>query len=210
MLHAARPRGSKRGHRRASRTGKQRERFETETPAGSAPVGRPSRHAAPARPGQTARRCLCADRRTAYNRPLCRMNRRAAPSGFHARRAPPDRLPDACLTHTTGWIPTTARCSACIRIAGSNARTIPTARPGRASGSAEAPTATWRAYAPTCPLLLQTNSRTWPAANRRWRTMQPAHLDRYLALLALFRTGISASSARCRTHSVSTPTRASR
>lgn len=60
MLHAARPRGSKRGHRRASRTGKPRERFETETPAGSAAVGRPSRPAAPAGPGQTARRCLCA------------------------------------------------------------------------------------------------------------------------------------------------------
>lgn len=43
MLHAARPRGPQRGHRGESRTGKQRERFETETRAGSATLGRACR-----------------------------------------------------------------------------------------------------------------------------------------------------------------------
>ncbi|VWC04093.1 hypothetical protein BLA14095_04908 [Burkholderia lata] len=58
MLHAARPRGPIRGHRRESRTAKKRERFETETPAGSATVGPARRHAAPARHTWAARRCI--------------------------------------------------------------------------------------------------------------------------------------------------------
>lgn len=58
MLHAARPRGPIRGHRRESRTAKKRERFETETPAGSAAGGPARRHAAPARHTWAARRCI--------------------------------------------------------------------------------------------------------------------------------------------------------
>ncbi len=39
MLHAARPRGPKQGRRRISRTGKKRERFETETHTAARRIG---------------------------------------------------------------------------------------------------------------------------------------------------------------------------
>lgn len=58
MLHAARPRGPIGCDRRELRTGKQRERFETETPSGSTNVSRASCHAASARPARAARRCI--------------------------------------------------------------------------------------------------------------------------------------------------------
>ncbi len=58
MLRAARPRGRVWCDRRESRTGKKRERFETETPSGSTNVGRAWRHAAQARPARVVRCCI--------------------------------------------------------------------------------------------------------------------------------------------------------
>lgn len=84
MLHAARPRGPIRGHRRASGPGKQRERFETETRAEAAAVGRACRHAAPARPARVARRCIRARLPNGLQSPhsaaFARMDVRPAPA----------------------------------------------------------------------------------------------------------------------------------
>lgn len=89
MLHAARPRGPKRGHRGESRTGKQRERFETETRTGSATVGRACRDVVmPRRHGPRRCRVVASARdcRPAYNRPTVplahKRTRRPAPAGF--------------------------------------------------------------------------------------------------------------------------------
>ncbi len=215
MLHAARLRGPIRGHRRASCPDKQRERFETETQAGAASVGRASRHAAPARAGGAALhpRAIAERLTIATQCHVCANGSPDPPRHSSCCSPPPDwrRLPTACPTHTTGWISTTARCFACIRTAGSNAKTIPTARPLPASGSADARTATWRAYAPTCLPLSPTHSRAWPAANRRWQTACNPRISNAISRCSRpFRTGTSASSTRCRTHSISTPTRASR
>lgn len=95
MLHATRPRGPKRGQRHESRTDKQRERFETETPAGSAAVGRAGRHAGPARPVPTSRRCICARSSIGLQSPdsaaRARMDARARPG-----------IPRAARRHLTG------------------------------------------------------------------------------------------------------------
>lgn len=89
MLHAARPRGPKRGHRGESRTGKQRERFETETRTGSAPVSRACRDVVmPRRHGPRRCRVVASARdcRPAYNRPTVPLaherTRRPAPACF--------------------------------------------------------------------------------------------------------------------------------
>ncbi len=109
MLHAARPRGPQRGHRGELRTGKQRERFETETRAGSATVGQacrdvvmPScRHAAPARPAPMSRRCIRARLPTGLQSPhsaaCARTNAQARPGLLHATRRHLTRAP--CPTY---------------------------------------------------------------------------------------------------------------
>lgn len=85
MLHAARPRGPKRGQHGESRAGKQRERFETETRTGSATAGRACRHAAP-----LPRRCIRARLPTGLQSPhraaCARTDARAGPGLLRATR----------------------------------------------------------------------------------------------------------------------------
>lgn len=95
MLHAARPRGPKRGHRGESRTGKQRERFETETRAGSASVGRACRHAAPARSAPMSRRCICALAGRLTIAPQCHIHVNSARARPGIPRAPRHNLTGA-------------------------------------------------------------------------------------------------------------------
>lgn len=95
MLHAARPRGPQRGHRGESRTGKQRERFETETRAGSATLGQACRDVVmPSCRAGTARtdvaRCIRARLPTGLQSPhsaaYARTDTRARPGLLRATR----------------------------------------------------------------------------------------------------------------------------
>ena len=103
MLHAARPRGPKRGHRGESRTGKQRERFETETRAGSATVGQACRDAVmPRRHGPRRCRVVASARlptglQSPHSAACARTNAQARAGLLHATRRQLTRAP--CPTY---------------------------------------------------------------------------------------------------------------